>query len=170
MPSHAFDDARATSRRETVPAQRRPIDALAAPYSPWDEAEAMGLHIRYAPLRHSWAWWVPSRRLIVIADQLTAVQERCGLAHEVEHARRNDDECSDRTPLGRLWARRQEIYADEAAARRLIPAVEPEAVLPWAASHEEAAQELNVTEHMLRVRLRIRQRELECLDTSRIAG
>lgn len=169
MPSHAFDDACAASRRETVPPQRRP-DQTCAPYSPWDAANAMGLHIQYAPLRDSWSWWIPSRRLILVADQLTEVQERCGLAHEVEHARRNDDECSHSTPLGRLWARRQEIYADEAAARRLIPTVDLEAVLPWAASHEEAAQELNVTEHMFRVRLRIRRRELECLDTLRIAG
>ncbi|WEB41537.1 ImmA/IrrE family metallo-endopeptidase [Streptomyces yunnanensis] len=169
MPSHAFDDARATSRRETVPAQRRPILAR-APYSPWEAAEEMGLHIRYAPLRDSWAWWVPSRCLIIVADQLTHVEERCALAHEIEHARSNDDECSHSTALGRLCARRQEIRADEGAARKLIPVVDLEAVLRWATSPEEAAQELNVTEHMLRVRLRIRRRELECLDTLRIAG
>ncbi|MFB7630665.1 ImmA/IrrE family metallo-endopeptidase [Streptomyces sp. NPDC056149] len=169
MPSHAFDDARATTRRETVPAQRRATQSC-SPYSPWDAAEELGLHIRYGPLRDSWAWWVPSRSLIIVANQLTEVEERCALAHEVEHARRNDDECGHNTALASLCARRQEARADEAAARKLIPVVDLEAVLRWATSPEEAAQELSVTEHMLRVRLRIRRRELECLDTLRIAG
>jgi Zn-dependent peptidase ImmA (M78 family) len=140
------------------------------PYDPWKAADELGLHICYEPLRHSWSWWVPGDRLVVMADRLTQVQERCALAHEVEHALNNDTECSNAPPAERVWARRQEIHADEAAARKLVPVVDLEAALHWATSHEEAAGELGVTEHMLRVRLRIRRRELEWLDTSRTGG
>ncbi|MEU3756728.1 ImmA/IrrE family metallo-endopeptidase [Streptomyces olivoreticuli] len=171
MTSHAFDRTGATMRQGLVPPQRRPARVPArAAYSPWDSAEELGLHIRHAPLRDSWAWWVPSRRLIVIADRLTRAEERCALAHEIEHARFGDTECRRTSTAERIWARRQEDRADEAAARKLIPAVDLQSTLHWATSYEEAAQELNVTEHMLRVRLRIRRMELECLDTSRIAG
>jgi Zn-dependent peptidase ImmA (M78 family) len=140
------------------------------PYNPWDAAEELGLHIRYAPLRDSWSWWVPSDRLVVMANRLTQVQERCALAHEIEHAIKDDSECRNTSPIEHVWARRQEIRADDAAARKLVPAVDLEEALNWATSREEAAYELGVTEHMLRVRLRIRRRELEWLDTSRTGG
>ncbi len=140
------------------------------PYNPWDAAEELELHIRYGPLRDSWAWWVPAHRLIVMADRLTQVQERCALAHEVEHARNKDTECRNASLISPVLARRQEIRADEGAARKLIPVVDLEEALVWATSREEAAHELGVTEHMLRVRLRIRRRELEWLDTSRTGG
>ncbi len=157
-------------RRPVPPRDGRSAPLLPAPYNPWDAAEELGLHIRYAPLRDSWAWWVPSRRLVIMADRMTNTQERCALAHEVEHARHNHGECHSPMPVKHLWAKRQETRADEGAARKLIPAVDLEVVLNWATSPEEAAQELNVTEHMFRVRLRVRRRELECLDTSRTGG
>lgn len=139
-------------------------------YDPWEAAEELGLHIRYAPLRDSWSWWLNEDRLVILADRLTQVQERCALAHEVEHALRKDTECRNTSPVEHVWARRQEVHADEAAARKLIPAVDLEVALNWATSREEAAHDLDVTEHMLRVRLRIRRRELEWLDTSKTDG
>lgn len=142
-----------------------------APYNPWDDAEELGLHIRYAPLHDSWSWWVPSRHLVVVANHLTHAQERCTVAHQVEHARHGDNACRRATPVNRLWTRqRQEIRADKAAARKLIPAVDLQTALRWAESPEAAAHELHVTEHMLRVRLRAQRKELACLATSRTAG
>ncbi|AQY20476.1 hypothetical protein T261_06018 [Streptomyces lydicus] len=171
MTSHANNHSGATACPGYLTSLHRTPEAGATRlYNPWDAAEDLGLHIRYAPLRDSWSWWVPDHRLIVVADRLTQVQERCALAHEVEHALNGDTECSNGAPIDRVLAHRQEIHADEAAARKLIPVVDLEAALHWATSHEEAAQELDVTEHMLRVRLRIRRRELECLDTSKIVG
>ncbi|MEO3851722.1 ImmA/IrrE family metallo-endopeptidase [Streptomyces sp. B8F3] len=140
------------------------------PYDPWQAADTLGLTIRYAPLRDCLGCWVPPDRLIVLATRLTHVQERDTLAHEVEHALKHDTDCRYAGAAGRLWSRRQEARADEAAARKLIPTVDLEDALNWATSREEAAHELGVTEHMLRVRLLIRRRDLEWLDTSRTDG
>ncbi|MEH6373650.1 ImmA/IrrE family metallo-endopeptidase [Streptomyces sp. KLMMK] len=170
--THAFDRKGRIARLSLVgPVCTRVPETAGEPYSPWERAEELGLHIRHAELSDSWAWWVPSRRLIIVANRLTTVQERCALAHELEHAQRGDVDCRGiEHPSARTWGRRQESRADEAAARRLISTAALEAAMRWAHSYEEAAQELQVTEHMLRVRLRLYRNELECLDTLRIAG
>ncbi|MDT0451848.1 ImmA/IrrE family metallo-endopeptidase [Streptomyces hesseae] len=170
--NHAFDRKDRTTRLSLIdPVCARVPEASGKPYAPLERAQELGLHVRYATLADSWAWWVPSRRLIILSNGLTAVQERCALAHELEHAQRGDVDCRViEHPTARTWGRRQESRADEAAARRLISTAALEAAMRWAHSHEEAAQELQVTEHMLRVRLRLYRNDLECPDTLRIAG
>ncbi|WP_367129967.1 MULTISPECIES: ImmA/IrrE family metallo-endopeptidase [Streptomyces] len=172
MTTHAYNRKAATARLSpSDPVCARVPESAGEPYSPLERAEQLGLHVRYAELSDSWAWWVPSRRLIILANRLTAVQERCALAHEVEHAHRGDVDCRVvEHPAARTWGRRQESRADEAAARRLISTASLEAAMRWAHSYEEAAQELQVTEHMLRVRLRLHRNDLECPDTLRTAG
>nr|WP_241265495.1 ImmA/IrrE family metallo-endopeptidase [Streptomyces boncukensis] len=142
-----------------MPGADRALKPPGNPYSPWQEADELGLSIRYAPLTDTYSWWVPSHRLILVADRLTSAQERCALAHEVQHAVNADTECRPGLPASATWARRQEIRADVAAARKLIHAVDLEDTLRWATSREEAASELDVTVYMLNVRLHLRERE-----------
>ncbi|MCA6090970.1 ImmA/IrrE family metallo-endopeptidase [Streptomyces sp. SCA3-4] len=172
MTTHAFNQKASTPQFALDgPVCARVPEASNGTYSPLERAEQLGLHVRYTELSDSWAWWVPSRRLIILSTRLTAVQERCALAHELEHAQRGDVDCRVvEHPAARIWGRRQERRADEAAARRLVSTAALEAAMRWAHSYEEAAQELHVTEHMLRVRLRLYRNELECPDTLRIAG
>ena len=134
-----------------------------SPYSPWNEADDLGLHVRYAPLTDSWSWWIPSRRLIVLAERMTEAEARCALSHEVQHADNGDTEPSDYRE-----AIRQEVRADEAAARKLIPVVDLHDILKWTTDPVEAAHELNVTEHMMRVRFRVHRRDMRNLDTLKL--
>lgn len=94
------------------------------------------------------AWWYPDQDLILMDARTKQVVKRCALAHELAHRERGDRACAD----GRL-ARRQELAADQRAARWLI-GMEPLAeALRWTTCEVEAASELWVTLHLLRVRL-----------------
>lgn len=94
------------------------------------------------------AWWYPDHDLIVMDARTKQVVKRCALAHELAHRERGDRACAD----GRA-ARRQELAADQWAARWLI-GIEPLAeALRWTSCEVEAAAELWVTLHLLRVRL-----------------
>lgn len=130
-------------------------------------------------LQDTWGAWVPNRRIIILAEGLTPIQERCVLAHQVEHALVHDIAgCgigpyadSVRHQFSQLTAR-QERRAEHRAAHKLIASLNLAAVEKWA--HNDislAARKLRVTEGMLRLRLDDAGRDWPWLQaTSRIAG
>ena len=93
------------------------------------------------------AWWYPDRDLILMDARAKQVVKRCALAHELAHRERGDRACDGRA------ARRQELAADLTAARRLIGVEAIAETLRWTSCEVEAASELWVTLHLLRVRL-----------------
>jgi Zn-dependent peptidase ImmA (M78 family) len=132
-------------------------------------------------LRDTWGAWVPQYRAIVLAEGLTSIQERCVLAHELEHAIAQDEiGCGSGPYADRLAAEggqnliaiKQERRADREACRKLIAISDLGEVARWAGGMGAAAEELGVTERMLSIRLQ----DLEGegwpwpLETSKIAG
>jgi hypothetical protein len=117
-------------------------------YSPAAVLEELGIPVVRTWLRDTWASWSPSHRKIVLASGLGALQERCVLAHELEHVLANDLDCN-----GGPLAIHQERRADIEAARKLVAISDLAEVAQWAADTRIAAVELRVTERMLRVRL-----------------
>jgi hypothetical protein len=98
------------------------------------------------------AWWSPASEHILMRPGLMQVERRCHLAHELAHRDLNHSgqcEYDDAT----RQTRRQERRADELAARRLIGLDAFINVLCWTDDHEEAADGLWVTPHMLSVRM-----------------
>ncbi|MFD6180127.1 ImmA/IrrE family metallo-endopeptidase [Streptomyces goshikiensis] len=104
-------------------------------------------------LRDTWGAWSPLHRKIVIAAGLSAAQELCVLAHEVEHALADDLGCGVGLDAAHPLSLPQERRADLLAARKLIAISDLAAVAQWADDVRTAAAELGVTERMLRVRL-----------------
>lgn len=135
-------------------------------YAPAAVLELLGVTITRIWLRDTWGAWSQDRQRIVIASGLTLVQERCVLAHEVEHVLAEDADCSDMAVTVR-----QEQRADVEAARKLIAISDLAVVAQWAPDVYTAAAELNVTERMLRVRLNdLKGEGWPWRDGSRIAG
>ncbi|MEI4273893.1 ImmA/IrrE family metallo-endopeptidase [Klenkia sp. LSe6-5] len=132
-------------------------------YDPWQDAESRAdLDVVIdpdLPARRGDAWWVPMLRAIAIRADLHPTHERCVLAHELVHVDDDDRQLAGRGPDGTRLGRRQEQRADRTAARRLIrirdlvAAVTTHPTDPAAVAHE-----LDVTQHMLRVRLEHLQR------------
>lgn len=118
-------------------------------FSPQAMLEQLGIPVVRCWLRDTWGAWSATYRKIVIADGMSARQERCVLAHELEHVLAGHDGCA----AGPL-AVRQERLADLEAARKLIAISDLCAVAKWADDIRLAAHELHVTERMLRIRLR----------------
>jgi Zn-dependent peptidase ImmA (M78 family) len=121
---------------------------LGLSYSPASLLSQLGVRVVRVWLRDAWGVYVPHRQKVVLASGLSAVQERCVLAHEVEHILAGDTGCA----VGPL-AIRQERYADREAARKLVAISDLAPVAQWAPDLHTAAAELQVTERMLRVRL-----------------
>ncbi len=136
-------------------------------YDPFGELDRLGVHVRRATLRAAWAVWVPHKRAVVLTTGLTRVQERCVLAHQVEHIL-----ADDRCPAGgipgpaagwhpdhldpRGWdpgTALREHLADRAAAAKLVDGGTARRVLAQAEHPARAAELLDITEHMLAVRL-----------------
>jgi hypothetical protein len=117
-------------------------------YNPENTLDRLGVTVVRTWLRDTWAAWSAPDRTVVLASGLTLVQERCILAHEVEHITAGDLDCSSR----RLSIR-QEHRADIGAARRLIAISDLAEIAQWAEDMSSAAMELIVTERMLQVRL-----------------
>ncbi|MFD7996897.1 ImmA/IrrE family metallo-endopeptidase [Streptomyces mexicanus] len=117
-------------------------------YAPEAILEELGIPVVRTWLRDTWGAWSREHRSVVIASGLNSVQERCVLAHELEHVLADDGDCSDR-----LAAVRQERRADWEAARKLIAISDLAEVAQWATDFHTAAAELRVTERLLEVRL-----------------
>ncbi|MET7746799.1 ImmA/IrrE family metallo-endopeptidase [Streptomyces sp. NPDC005385] len=119
-------------------------------------------------LRDTWGVWSRDCQRIVIASGLSEVQERCVLAHELEHVYADDAECSN--PIARI---RQERGADLRAARKLVGISDLARVAQWAGDPHTAAAALHVTQRLLEVRLQDLRGEgwpWRPLGGSRIAG
>lgn len=150
-------------------------------YEPQQVCADLGISVERMWLRDTWGAWVPRYQAIVLADGLSPVQERCVLAHELEHAIAQDaigcgrgpyaDRCATEGSVS-LVAVRQERRADREASRKLIAISDLSEVARWADDLSSAAEELAVTERMLNIRLH----DLEGegwpwpLETSKIAG
>lgn len=117
-------------------------------YAPALILEQLGIVIVRTWLRDTWGAWSRDHRSVVIASGLSAVQERCVLAHELEHVLADDVDCGDR-----VASLRQERRADREAARKLIAISDLAEVAQWAPDTQTAAAELQVTERLLEVRL-----------------
>ncbi|MFE4547561.1 ImmA/IrrE family metallo-endopeptidase [Streptomyces sp. NPDC056785] len=137
-------------------------------YAPAAILDDLGIAVIRTWLRDTWGAWSRTHRRIVIASGLSAVQERCVLAHELEHVYADDADCSN--PLARV---RQEQRADLEASRKLIAISDLAEVAQWAGDPHTAARELCVTERLLEVRLNDLRGEgwpWRPQDGSRIAG
>lgn len=117
-------------------------------YSPGEILDRLGVPVIRTWLRDTWGAWSAEHGKVVVASGLSAIQERCVLAHELEHVLAGDTGCA----TGALAAR-QERRADREAARKLIAISDLCAVAQWADDVRVAAVELRVTERLLRVRL-----------------
>ena len=95
------------------------------------------------------AWWYPDSDTIVMDSRKKQVVRRCALAHELAHRRRHDGPCDNDRDSGR-----QEAAADLMASRWLIDIHPLGEALAWTGCEVEAADELWVTVHLLRVRLK----------------
>lgn len=122
-------------------------------YSPLAVLDDLRIPVVRVHLRDTWGAWSPLHRKIVVATGLTAVQELCVLAHEVEHALADDLGCGVGLNAAHPLGIHQERRADIQAARKLIAISDLAAVAQWADDVRVAAAELGVTERMLRVRL-----------------
>lgn len=122
-------------------------------YSPLAVLDDLRIPVVRVHLRDTWGAWSPLHRKIVVAAGLSAAQELCVLAHEVEHALANDLGCGVGLNAAHPLALPQERRADIQAARKLIAISDLAAVAQWANDVRVAADELGVTERMLRVRL-----------------
>ena len=94
------------------------------------------------------AAWYPALDVITMSPHLTQVERRCSLAHELAHRQAGD------RPTGHPgYDAAQESAADGWAARHLIPLDSLTSALQWSTCHDEIAEELWVTRHLLTVRL-----------------
>lgn len=135
-------------------------------YAPAAVLDHLGVTVARTWLRDTWGAWSLDRRRIVIASGLSATQERCVLAHELEHVLAGDVDCTDRS-----LSIRQERRADLEAARKLIGISDLAELAQWAPDVYTAAAELNVTERMLEVRLNdLKGEGWPWRDGSKIAG
>ena len=117
-------------------------------YAPADILDQLGIPVVRTWLRDTWGAWSRQHRSVVLAKGLSVVQERCVLAHELEHIWAEDSDCGNR-----IASVRQERRADLEAARKLIAISDLADVAQWALDIYTAAGALMVTERLLEVRL-----------------
>jgi Zn-dependent peptidase ImmA (M78 family) len=117
-------------------------------YDPRRVLDHLGIPVVHTWLRDTWGAWSPSRSTVVVASGLSATQERCVLAHELEHVLAEHQDCN-----GGPVAVYQERQADIEAARKLVAISDLCEIAQYADDVRVAAHELNVTERMLRIRL-----------------
>ena len=114
---------------------------------------ALGIRVVRTWLRDTWGLWLPDRRTVVVAEGLSAVQERCTLAHEVEHILAGDGSCGTSTGESSLSALQREQRADREAARKLVGISDLARIAQRGLDVADTAAELRVTERLLMIRL-----------------
>lgn len=121
-------------------------------YSPWTAlAQMQDVQLVVHDLGgEDLGWWDPDLRVIHLDSRQTQRERRSTLAHELEHARRGDEDISHVSPI---LAARQEIAACVRAARQLVPIGRLVDALLWSRDERELAEELNVDEDTVRMRL-----------------
>lgn len=159
----------------------RPLDEMEAggcmPYDGVSVCTNLGVSIRRVWLRETWGAWIPRERTIVIAEGLSEINERCTLAHHIEHALAGHGPCGTGPYADRRHAAglrppdvvRRDEAADKAAARKLLSGVD------LSSQRREcdllaAAGRLGVTERLLALRLTEVFGEGTWPGTSKIAG
>lgn len=117
-------------------------------YDPWADLKSRpGIVFNMANLPTGDAWWLPGIQAIAINKGMSRVERRCALAHELAHVDLGDIHMNGRA------GRRNEDEADQLAARRLINIDDLIGVI-FADSYAAAADDLDVSEHILRVRMK----------------
>lgn len=120
-------------------------------YSPWGAVAALqDVLVAFEILPSGRGWWEPDQKVLLLDKRQTRREMRCTVAHELEHIIRGDHDVSVVSPI--LQAR-QEVAACAAASRRLIPLGRLVDALLWSQDEHELAEELNVDEDTLRIRL-----------------
>lgn len=122
-------------------------------YSPRAILDNLGIRVVRTWLRDTWGLWLPERMTVVVADGISPVQERCTLAHELEHVLAGDGSCGVSTPASRLSLVRREQSADLEAARKLVGISDLAPAAHRGLGLSEVAAELGVTERLLMIRL-----------------
>lgn len=132
-------------------------------YEPIRVCEDLGIRVGRLWLRDTWGAWAPQHRTILLAEGLTPTQERCVLAHEVEHALAEHSVGCGNGPYAELPRIRsafslltvkQERHADLMAARKLVAISDLAELAQWFdGDTRTVAAELRVTERMLKIRL-----------------
>lgn len=138
--------------------------AVGLSYDPHAELERMGIPVVRLRMRDTWGVWSPEHRAVVVACGLSPVEERCVLAHEIEHILAGDTGC------GGADGMRAERQADLRAARKLIGLSDFCEARQWASDEQELAAELSVTVWVLRARHADLEGTAPWLGTSKIAG
>ncbi len=141
------------------------VSGIGLSYDPQAELERLGIPVLREPLRDTWGAWSPRHGVVVVAAGLSATEERCVLAHELEHILAGDLGCDG------LAGQRAEHQADRRAARKLIAVSDFCATRQWASDAWQMAEELGVTVWMLRARFEDLEGGVRWLAaTSRIGG
>lgn len=121
------------------------------PFDPWDWLASVPC-VRVRSLRlpdDEMGRWVPERRLILLDDRLTPVEECCTVVHEGLHALRGDEPLVGVGLDGDRLDRRQERDVDRIAARLLLDIDRVVDVLARTHNLAEAADELGADEGTL---------------------
>ncbi|WP_224273959.1 ImmA/IrrE family metallo-endopeptidase [Streptomyces sp. LS1784] len=137
---------------------------VAQQYDPLATLEQMGIPVIRQWLRDTWGAWSPRHRVVILAQGLSPTQERCVLAHEIEHILAGDVGC------GGMAGLRAERLADLHAARKLVALSDFCAAVQWATSEAELAAELGVTGWILRTRAADLEGGAQWLGTSKTGG
>lgn len=129
------------------------LGASAGSAEPYDPGADMARRYPEWVVRHKRIAPIPEvlcvRRKVVLVDtEADRACRRSALAHAIAHIDLGHVPESGRT------GRRYEMEADTLAAERLIPLPRLADVLTWALCPAEVADELEVTAHMVRVRVR----------------
>lgn len=120
-------------------------------YSPWGAVAMLSdVLVAFEILPSGRGWWDPDQKVLLLDKRQSRREMRCTVAHELEHIIRGD---SDVSVASSVLHARQEVAACAAAARRLIPLARLIDGLLWSQNEHELAEELNVDEDTLRVRL-----------------
>ncbi len=137
------------------PPLSHPVRSVPAMYHPFRHLRSLGETVTFSvepTPGDKPAWWSPASSHILMRPGLSQAERRCYMAHELAHRDLNHSgECRWRD--GQRQTRRQEIAADQLAARRLITREALVAALCWSDDREEVAEALWVTVHMLECRL-----------------
>lgn len=116
-------------------------------YDPWGHADMLDLPIVFRDLPDSGmvAAYSHQHRAVFVRPSLHGAVERCALAHEIVHFEHDD--------IGRIDS--QEERADRVAARRLIRPTALERLAGITDDPGVVALELNVTERIMRIYMRM---------------
>jgi hypothetical protein len=147
------------------------------PYNGVGVCNDLGVSVRRMWLRETWGAWIPRERIIVLAQGLSEINERCTLAHHLEHAMAGHGPCgtgphADRLRQAGILNRetiRRDAEADRGAARKLLAGADLGS-LAGGCDLFAAACRLGVTERLLTVRLADLFGEGPWLATLKIAG